>query len=59
LAVNRACRQQEYVDNAVRAAVAFLDSREFVDPARFEENRGRGSANDRPPAPPPVVHPEM
>jgi hypothetical protein len=38
LAVNRVFRQQEYVDNAVRAAVHFLDARELFDPERSEEN---------------------
>jgi hypothetical protein len=38
LAVNRVFRQQEYVDNAVRAAVNFLNGRELFDPARSHEN---------------------
>ncbi len=38
LAVNRVFRQQEYVDNAVRAAVHFLSARELFDPERSEEN---------------------
>jgi|GEM_PF-1848275 len=38
LAVNRVFRQQEYVDNAVRSAVAFLNARELFDPGRSEEN---------------------
>jgi hypothetical protein len=39
LAVNRVFLQQEYVDNAVLAAVAFLDARELFDPERSDENR--------------------
>jgi len=39
LEVNRVFRQQEYVDNAVRAAVDFLGARELFDPARSNENR--------------------
>jgi hypothetical protein len=38
LAVNRVFRQKEYVDNAVRAAVHFLNARELFDPERSEEN---------------------
>jgi hypothetical protein len=38
LAVNRIFRQQEYVDNAVREAVAFLNAREMFDPHRAAEN---------------------
>jgi hypothetical protein len=39
LAVNRVFRQQEYVENAVRAAVGFLSERELFDPARSDENQ--------------------
>jgi hypothetical protein len=39
LAVNRVFRQQEYVENAVRAAVSFLNERELFDPARSDENQ--------------------
>jgi hypothetical protein len=39
LAVNRVFRQQEYVENAVRAAVSFLGERELFDPARSDENQ--------------------
>lgn len=38
LAVNRVFRQQEYVENAVRAAVHFLNERELFDPEKSEEN---------------------
>jgi hypothetical protein len=38
LAVNRIFRQQEYVDNAVREAVAFLNAREMYDRDRAAEN---------------------
>jgi hypothetical protein len=38
LAINRVFRQQEYVDRAVRDAVAFLDSREVFDQSLAAEN---------------------
>jgi hypothetical protein len=38
LTINRVFRQQEYVDRAVRDAVAFLDSREVFDQSLAAEN---------------------
>jgi hypothetical protein len=38
LAINRVFRQQEYVDRAVRDAVAFLDSREVFDESLAAQN---------------------
>jgi hypothetical protein len=38
LAVNRIFRQQEYVDEAVREVVGFLNGRELFDPALAQQN---------------------
>jgi hypothetical protein len=39
LAVNRIFRQQEYVDQAVRETVVFLNGRELLDPERGSQNQ--------------------